>query len=881
VRRKRVRLAASALGLLLAQVAIGLAVEGPTPATAAPCEGVTRDGAFTKYASPGGTPAAYAVDPLNPKRIYLTDSAAIYRSTNGGCTWKSVYSALDPLPSNPEPSLLTVSDRVGTLVVTPARTAIDPGPVYAVLSPCLAHKVVSYLPGCAVLSSVDDGNHWLSVSTDGLPVDAASIDAFAVSPTDPRRLYALVSVTNAKRLYTSADGGQQWTQLADQVLPPLALDPADPEEMWAGGAVAVMHSTDGGATWAPVPYARGNPVAIDVVHPAGKSPTVTVAYNGAVTQTRDRGRTWTAISGAPYPVTSIAHGSAPGTLAVTTDPTGPSAGAPFVYTPAKGWMRVPGTYRERDATGDGTAAASYFFNDPDLPGLLRYAVPGTTPPRAPDDVQGGGALGTTSGAPQSCYEGRAGRNNPPETSSGPATPAPPNDGVILVTNFDTGCLVSFDRFGHSKILLQAPTTSEGVALTFDKQLMISTRFSNELTRTMLPRQDFEVLDNNIDRVESPAFDRWGNLYVVDNLHNAVYEYPYPQTVGQRRSLVWSFDGFEFLEDVRIAPPGSPFAGDLFVQYAADDAGNGNPNAIAILRRTKNGWRRLADFCHFPGNFTSVALSFLPDGSVLVPHLGGTGTILKYAPDGRSVATFATVGSTPSNQYSFNKMDVTAGGSVYVTAAIQLGGGASVDPDRGSPGGGAAPFAGTRNAIVRFDAAGRRLLPDFTENLSYPVGIAVPNVITGLPRLPLPPPPKVPPVTPPRAVAAPPVPPLPPPPPPPVPGPVAAPGGAPAPAAGPAGQGQAQANPVSQAQQAVQPIPQLGVVAQVESRVQVAVAHANGAGPQSQQNEMAALVLAAATVALGCATRLRSRPQPAYGRTSFVPARRRRRPRGPR
>ena len=42
--------------------------------------------------------------------------------------------------------------------------------------------------------------------------------------------------------------------------------------------------------------------------------------------------------------------------------------------------------------------------------------------------------------------------------------------------------------------------------------------------------------------------------------------------------------------------------------------------------------------------------------------------------------------------------------------------------------------GTRNAIVRFDPSGRRMLPDFTEDLSDPVGVAVPNVITGLPQL---------------------------------------------------------------------------------------------------------------------------------------------------
>lgn len=882
--------------VLLLTVFSGLAVAGAAGGSAAgadDCSGVTRSGATTRIASPSGRPVvAYAVAPTNPSRLFVTDGRVIDRSLDGGCTWRTVYTAATIIAPQRTPlgSVVEVGDRIAQLVV--AHSASPPRDVvYATLSPCRATATVSVVPGCGVVVSQNDGASWRSdwfVDAASLampPLAPLSIDALAVAPSDPNRVYLLVNTPTSVQLYASTDAARSWTLRSwNAASPPLAVDPLYPDQLWAGGEAGLLHSLNGGSTWIAAPGVSGKSIVLDVARRAGRAAVVTVAYTGGgVLQSSNGGTAWKPMKRAPAQVTSIAHGSQPGDLAVTTDPAGPSAGAPFVYSPARGWARIPGAFRQTAASAGQLTPEAFFFADPNSPPAILEYTPPFQPAAAsgPNEFQGGAQLGNADGSPRSCYTGPS-KNYAP-SPPGPVTPAPLGQGPILVDNTDTGCLVSFDRYGRGRLVMQAPPYAEGVALTFDQQLIITTRFSGELTRTALPKPVFTVLDANIPNVEGPSFDQRGNLYVTDNQHNFIYKYPYPQYPGQPRELVWALGPTEFIEDTRIAPPRSPFAGDLFVEYHArrSSSTNNNPNAIAVFAPSGRGWRRLPDFAQLPAGFVSLGMAFLPDGSLLVPDFTGSGTVLRYPPTGGTPTTFATVG-TNNGQYAFAKIDVTAAGYVYVSAIDVKGAGAApnLDLKEGAPlqAGGA---LGTRNAIVRFDPAGNRMLPDFTENLSAPVGIAVPNVITGLPlqlpRLSRPAPPRgllaagAPPAPPPaQPVAGPAV------------GPAAVPAPLPAPAPGaaPAGQGQPQANPAGNAQ----PVPQPGLVIQQEPRVQVAVAQANRPNLEAQQDQAMTVLrtpapsgdaadvvflLAGSVVLLGCATRLNQLRQPQPVRADAV------------
>jgi hypothetical protein len=405
------------------------------------------------------------------------------------------------------------------------------------------------------------------------------------------------------------------------------------------------------------------------------------------------------------------------------------------------------------------------------------------------------------------------KTGPPGAPTTGGTAAPPGT-VVYVDNF-TGntCLVAFDRYGNAANVAAMPLMGEGIATDFDGRLLISSRYSGELIRFAPADGRTSVIDPNAVPVEGPSFDRYGNLYITLNDSNharaGVWEYPFPQLPGAPRRLVWSF-GRRFIEDTKVAPPGSPYAGDVFVLYASDPRSI-DCDAVAVLHRTARGWVRRPDFIsHLPASFAALGIAFMPDGSLLVPDYRGSGRVLRYDRTGAGPSVFADT-ATGGHSYVFMKIDVAADGYVYLTSASSSEGGLLFSPTPVS------------NALVRLDPAGRHLLPDFTQNLTAPVGVAVRNVITGLPRLPLPGAPRQPVaptgVDPPRGVAPPPVPPVPPPPPLPVAAPGAVAGPAAAPAPGPAAQ--ANANPASQAQGNPQPVP----VSQRQEQLQLATVHA--------------------------------------------------------
>jgi photosystem II stability/assembly factor-like uncharacterized protein len=174
------------------------------------------------------------------------------RSTDGGRTWT-----------------FSISSRAYGLVTEVLRT---PG------SPDILYAATWCANGCTqgaarVLKSSDGGVTWSGRSR-GLPVDAE--DPFterlslAMSPSDPRVLYAATSLPNPDGLllahvYKTTDGGENWTDLPSVTNHPdgnvaayfnrqswydnaLVVAPGDPDTVLAGGVLAIR-TTDGGATW--------------------------------------------------------------------------------------------------------------------------------------------------------------------------------------------------------------------------------------------------------------------------------------------------------------------------------------------------------------------------------------------------------------------------------------------------------------------------------------------------------------------------------------------------------------------------------------------------------------------------------------------------------
>ncbi len=168
-----------------------------------------------------------------------------------------------------------------------------------------------------VLRSSDDGTTWHRIGLhQALEFDAV-VRCLAVDPRNPQVIYAGADAGLAR----SEDTGVTW-QLIDSPMNgshvwSLAVDPNDPDCMLAGtGApsrAAIFRTTDGGANWDQLPpqipescagVSRPRILTTAWDHVDGKTAWFGVE-EGGLWRSRDRGDTWERIDGTPH---SLPHG---------------------------------------------------------------------------------------------------------------------------------------------------------------------------------------------------------------------------------------------------------------------------------------------------------------------------------------------------------------------------------------------------------------------------------------------------------------------------------------------------------------------------------------------------------------------------------------------
>jgi photosystem II stability/assembly factor-like uncharacterized protein len=160
---------------------------------------------WTPVASPAGIPQSVAVDPVT-SRVYLLSGGSVFRSADGGATWTKVRDGL-----------------------------------YGTLASIRKNEVFVWGGSpLAVIQSKDGGETWAELSPP-LP----SWGAVAGSPQEPSIVYLGLQVAGVGK---STDGGATWSVASDGIsalTPSLAMDPAHPDDVYAGGAAGLFHSADG------------------------------------------------------------------------------------------------------------------------------------------------------------------------------------------------------------------------------------------------------------------------------------------------------------------------------------------------------------------------------------------------------------------------------------------------------------------------------------------------------------------------------------------------------------------------------------------------------------------------------------------------------------
>jgi photosystem II stability/assembly factor-like uncharacterized protein len=303
-RRRRRRNGAVALAALLAAgVALYAGGDGIRAGEARSAAGdaasaatLDRAGAWSTPTGPPGFSAGVVLHPTRPRALYLYAGGRVYRSTDGGRSWKSgppIALKLDAL---------TVDPRHGSTLYAGTNDG--------------------------VLKSTDAGRTWRRSGLRPAPGRSREyadwegwVYSIAVDPADSRNVYAITRGLERRVLSRSRDAGTTWDIVRRTPRAMMEIHAAGSGILYTAGqdfgdsrAEGIQRSTDGGTTWRGV-LDGGWTLAVD----PNRAGTVWAVGALGVRVTRDGGTTWRSPGPAPAGVAEIAFDpSRPRTLYLST-----------------------------------------------------------------------------------------------------------------------------------------------------------------------------------------------------------------------------------------------------------------------------------------------------------------------------------------------------------------------------------------------------------------------------------------------------------------------------------------------------------------------------------------------------------------------------------
>ena len=286
---------------------------------------------------------AIDVHPSNSDIVFAASSSTLFRTTDGGVTWESVYSGayiydIAVHPTNPNIVLIAtetgiyrsttggVSSSFSNILINKSFDiefkANDPSVVFALVDDA-AEKM------CKFYKSTDNGatftvrsTGWLSLNTTDHPLSNRSNEGgrMAVTPANGNRIYAyLIGATKSSDkghigLWSSDDAGENWTLKSPQIGAPYSAAnlnlanyaPTTGGSFWQGfynlaimasptnadhvllGNLSLYRSTDGGTTMTGIGgYTGSSGIHPDFQGMAAKGSDAWVTDDGGVTYSTD------------------------------------------------------------------------------------------------------------------------------------------------------------------------------------------------------------------------------------------------------------------------------------------------------------------------------------------------------------------------------------------------------------------------------------------------------------------------------------------------------------------------------------------------------------------------------------------------------------------
>ncbi len=235
------------------------------------------------------------VDPTHANSVYVgvlghaygpSDERGVYKSTDGGAHWQRV------LDKGSDVGIADIAMAMDKPKILFAATWNAHRPPWSTYPPIEG-------PGNALYRTTDGGANWTQLAGHGLPQGTWGRTGIAVS-ADGSRVYATIVCPGHSGLYRSDDGGDNWTLVnTDSRLTSrawyfssLAIDPSNADVLYIPN-VALYRTEDGGKT---IQVVRGAPggddyhqIWVDPKNPAN----LMLGVDQGATVSLDRGKTWT------------------------------------------------------------------------------------------------------------------------------------------------------------------------------------------------------------------------------------------------------------------------------------------------------------------------------------------------------------------------------------------------------------------------------------------------------------------------------------------------------------------------------------------------------------------------------------------------------------
>ncbi len=244
--------------------------------------------------------ADIVVDPDDANRVYVAAlghafgpnaERGVFRSTDGGATWKKV---------------LFLNDSTGAIDL--AMDPTNPRVIYAAMWK-FERTPWGFSAGggrSGLWKTTDGGDHWTDLNdTEGFPPGPIGRIGVSVSGADPQRVYASIEAPDSTGgIFRSDDGGRSWDRVnADpqfMVRPwyfsGVSADPTDSDGVWVLN-LGTYHSIDGGHDFSRVraPHGDDHLLWIDPANPDR----MIEGNDGGATISMDGGRTWSTQANQP------------------------------------------------------------------------------------------------------------------------------------------------------------------------------------------------------------------------------------------------------------------------------------------------------------------------------------------------------------------------------------------------------------------------------------------------------------------------------------------------------------------------------------------------------------------------------------------------------